>query len=121
MLGDNATLLCRDLNADPKQPAGETFRVRTGDLANHITWTTQINSKMPTGSNYFIELAHNGNGDIIAAVETAEGQSTCRPNEAIDYPEQIDTPLEFQKPLGTGTNIWPSKLLPYMVQPKDEG
>ncbi|KAJ9652490.1 hypothetical protein H2201_009218, partial [Coniosporium apollinis] len=96
------------LGTELYKPAGETFRVRTGDLANHITWTTQINSKMPTGSNYFIELAHNGNGDIIAAVETAEGQSTCRPNEAIDYPEQIDTPLEFQKPLGTGTNIWPN-------------
>ena len=26
----------------------------------------------------------------------------------IDYPAQIDTPLEWKKPLGTGTNLWPS-------------
>lgn len=26
----------------------------------------------------------------------------------IEYSEQIDTPLEFAKPLGTGTNLWPS-------------
>lgn len=37
--------------------------------------------------------------------DTAE---ICSPNSAIEYDEQIDTPLEFQKPLGTGTNIWPS-------------
>jgi hypothetical protein len=69
-----------------------------------------INSRMPAGSNYFIELAHNGNGDIEAAVEANNNAGTklCTPNTAIEYPEQIDTSLEFQKPLGTGTNIWPN-------------
>jgi hypothetical protein len=31
----------------------------------------------------------------------------------IEYDEQIDTPLEFQKPLGTGTNLWPSSPAAY--------
>lgn len=26
----------------------------------------------------------------------------------IEYGDQIDTALEFQKPIGTGTNLWPS-------------
>lgn len=59
---------------------------------------------MPVGSNYFLELGHNGNGDIEAAIESG---TSCNPDTAIEYDEQIDTPLEFQKPLGTGTDIWP--------------
>ncbi|KAJ9646456.1 hypothetical protein H2201_001415 [Coniosporium apollinis] len=90
------------------RPQGTEFRLRTGDLANHVTWTTQINAKMPAGSNYFIELAHNGNGDIEVAAATSQGQTTCNPNMAITYDEQTATPLEFQKPLGTGSNIWPT-------------
>lgn len=31
----------------------------------------------------------------------------CRPGP-IEYGEQIDTPLEFVKPIGTGTDIWPA-------------
>ena len=31
----------------------------------------------------------------------------------IEYGDQIDTPLEFQKPLGTGTNLWPANALLY--------
>lgn len=40
------------------------FRIRTADMANHKTWTTTIQKKMPTGSSYFIEIGHNGNGNI---------------------------------------------------------
>lgn len=74
-----------------------------------------INSRMPPGSNYFIELAHNGNGDIEAAVNTnsAASNRACTPNAAIDYAEQVETPLEFQKPLGTGANIWPNTPVRY--------
>jgi hypothetical protein len=31
----------------------------------------------------------------------------CAPGP-IEYPDQIDTPLEFMKPLGSGTNLWPA-------------
>lgn len=51
-----------------------------------------------------MELGHNGNGDIEAATDTS---SVCKPDTAIEYADQIDTALEFQKPLGTGTDIWP--------------
>jgi hypothetical protein len=36
----------------------------------------------------------------------------CTPG-AIEYNEQIDTPLEFVKPLGTGTDIWPNTTTTY--------
>ena len=41
-----------------------------------------------------------------AAQETANGNA-CSPF-SIDYPEQPGTPLEFKKPLGTGSNVWPT-------------
>lgn len=90
---------------DIYSPNGTQFRIRPADLAAHITWMTNINSRLPAGSSYFIELGHNGNGDIEAAVEAS---TVCSPDTAIEYDDQIDTALEFQKPLGTGTNIWPT-------------
>lgn len=94
------------LETDLYQPAGSTFRVRTGDLSSHVSWVTGLNSRLPAGSKYFIELGHNGNGDIEAAANT--GNSACNPDSAIEYNDQIDTALEFQKPLGSGTDIWPT-------------
>lgn len=32
---------------------------------------------------------------------------------SIEYADQIDTPLEFMKPLGTGTQLWPSTPVDY--------
>ncbi|KAI7362518.1 hypothetical protein KC354_g7211 [Hortaea werneckii] len=86
------------LETELYRPANTNFRIRTGDLEAHISWMSDINSRMPAGSDYFLELGHNGNGDIEAAIE---GGTTCNPDTAIEYDEQIDTPLEFQKPLGT--------------------
>jgi len=42
------------------------------------------------------------------AAITNDTAGICSPDSAIEYDEQIDTALEFQKPLGTGTDIWPS-------------
>ncbi|KAI6791281.1 hypothetical protein KC361_g7427 [Hortaea werneckii] len=92
------------LETELYRPANTNFRIRTGDLEAHVSWMNDINSRMPAGSDYFLELGHNGNGDIEAAIE---GGTSCNPDTAIEYDEQIDTPLEFQKPLGTGTDIWP--------------
>ncbi|KAH7354667.1 hypothetical protein BKA65DRAFT_496769 [Rhexocercosporidium sp. MPI-PUGE-AT-0058] len=88
-------------------PANVDFRVTPADLEGHVTWSAALNAKLPAGSVYFTEIGHNGNGNIEASVanDTAE---ICSPNSAIEYDEQIDTALEFQKPLGTGTDIWPS-------------
>jgi hypothetical protein len=43
---------------------GGDFRISTADLATHIQWQASIGSKLPAGSNYTIELGHNGNGNI---------------------------------------------------------
>lgn len=43
---------------------GGNFRISTADLATHIQWTGTVGAKMPAGSNYTIEIGHNGNGNI---------------------------------------------------------
>jgi hypothetical protein len=95
------------LESDIYSPAGTTFQVKTADLNQHKTWVTSVNSRMPAGSNWFMEIAHNGNGNIEAAAETANGPAQCGIGP-IEYPEQIDTPLEWVKPLGTGKSLWPT-------------
>ncbi|OCK84856.1 hypothetical protein K432DRAFT_319527 [Lepidopterella palustris CBS 459.81] len=100
------------LETDIYQPSGTTFRVRPGDLSAHVSWLSNINGRLPAGSKYFMEIGHNGNGDIEAATNT--GSSKCNPNVAIEYPDQVDTALEFQKPLGSGTNIWPKTPTSYV-------
>lgn len=62
---------------------GDSFRLRPADLEHFITWTADINSRMPAGSDYFVELGHNGNGDIIAATNTTQGETLCNPDDAI--------------------------------------
>jgi hypothetical protein len=94
------------LETDLYTPAGTTFRVRPADLTAHVSWQTALNARLPAGSQYFIEIGHNGNGDIEAAVDI--NSASCNPPTGIEYPDQIDTALEFQKPLGTGTNLWPN-------------
>ncbi|KAF4554718.1 Hypothetical protein D9617_3g017860 [Elsinoe fawcettii] len=96
------------LITDIYYPAGNQYRLTREDLAAHIPWMADINKRLPAGSNYVVELAHNGNGDIENATAQNEGQRVCVPAEAIEYDEQIDTALEFQKPLGSGSNIWPA-------------
>ncbi|EDO01997.1 hypothetical protein SS1G_04473 [Sclerotinia sclerotiorum 1980 UF-70] len=95
------------LESDIYSPTGTTYRIGTDDLAQHITFMRTINSKLNAGSNWFIEVGHNGNGNIEKSDELNNGGKTCSPGP-IEYGEQIDTPLEWVKPLGTGTNIWPS-------------
>jgi len=94
------------LESDIYYPANNTFRIRTADLKQHATWTTTINSKLSTGSKYFVEIGHNGNGNIEAGT-AADTKDVCG-DGAIEYDSQADTALEFKKPLGTGANIWPS-------------
>lgn len=95
-------------------PQGSTFRVRPGDMAAHVSWTQAINRRMPSGSSFFIELAHNGNGDILAATNNGSNAAVCDPDTAVETQSQTDTPLQYQKPLGTGTNIWPVEPLSYV-------
>lgn len=93
------------LSTELYSPAGVEFRARPSDMADHVAWQTALNARLPAGSTYFIEIAHNGNGDIESAINVKD--TVCNPAQSIDYPEQIDTALEFQKPPGTGSDIWP--------------
>lgn len=90
------------------RPAGVNYRAKPGDLSLHVTWQANLNANMPAGSEFFIEIGHNGNGDIEASTDTSEGERVCSPTNAIEYANQKDGDPEFQKPPGTGTNIWPA-------------
>jgi len=103
------------LESDIYYPANNTFRIRTADLQQHATWTTTINKKLSAGSKYFIEIGHNGNGNIEAST-TVDKKGACA-SGPIEYDEQLDTPLEFQKTLGTGTSIWPPNVSTYPYTP----
>lgn len=94
-------------------PQGTSFRIRISDLETHKAWQAEINSRLPSGSDYFIEVGHNGNGDIEEATETASSAAICNPNYGVQYDSPPDTPLEFKKPLGTGTDLWPAEFTNY--------
>ncbi|RDW68147.1 hypothetical protein BP6252_09543 [Coleophoma cylindrospora] len=88
-------------------PANNTFRIRTGDLDLVKSWMATLNTKLNPGSKYFMEIGHNGNGNIeqATALDTTASGKLCGKGP-VEYDDQIDTPLEFQKPLGTGASIW---------------
>lgn len=95
------------LESEMYLPAGEIVKLSTSDLDNHIAWQSDLSSRLPPGSDIVLELGHNGNGDIIAATALPDSEQVCIPDEAVDYPFPPPTELEFQKPLGSGTDIWP--------------
>jgi hypothetical protein len=95
------------LITDIYKPAGTAFRVRAADMTAHAAWVGTINAKMNPGSFYVPEIGHNGNGNIEQSETASNGPSACAPGP-IYYNEILDTPLEFKKPLGSGTNMWPA-------------
>lgn len=52
------------LESDIYSPNGTTYQITPDDLAQHITWMDDVNSRLPAGSEWFIEIGHNGNGNI---------------------------------------------------------
>lgn len=101
------------LATDLYYPSGSTFRIRNYDLDAIAAWQTNINTRLPSGSSYFVEIGHNGNGDIDNATDQTAGATACDPAYAVDYTSPPDTALEFQKPLGTGTDLWPATWVNY--------
>ncbi|KAJ5965945.1 hypothetical protein N7481_012659 [Penicillium waksmanii] len=95
------------LETDIYYPSGNTFRITTADMDGVRDWIPTILAKMNAGSIYFPEVGHNGNGNIENSSSTDSGASKCN-NGAIEYDSPPDTALEFQKPLGSGTNLWPA-------------
>lgn len=94
-------------------PSDTEFKSRTGDVEAHIIWQNGINSRLPSGSDFRLEMGHNGNGDIIAAVEEPQGEESCIPDEAVNYDSPPDMPLEWVKPPGSGEDRWPSEFEQY--------
>ncbi|KAI9374748.1 hypothetical protein BJX61DRAFT_257125 [Aspergillus egyptiacus] len=93
------------LETDIYQPAGEIYRITTADMDGISAWLPSIRAKLNPGSTYFVEIGHNGNGNIEAGEELA-GETTCS-GGAIYYDVPPDTELEWKKPLGTGESVWP--------------
>jgi len=83
-------------------------------------------NRLTPGSKYFIEIGHNGNGNIEVILRPhSQARYLCSEQDAasndprelcteageiqLNQPNQVVlSPLEFVKPLGTGTNQWPS-------------
>jgi hypothetical protein len=87
-----------------------SYRLTPTDLNTIVSWRNALVTRLSPGSNYTIEVAHNGNGDIDAATNTYEN-GQCNPDTAIYYNDIPTTDLEFVKPLGTGKNYWFVNLL----------
>jgi len=95
------------------RPEGQTFRLRTSDLDAHKSWQSAVNSRLPSGSKFFLEMGYNGNGDIISAVTTSAGSTQCNPPTAVFYDSPGNVDYFFKKPLGSGTNLWTSDWTKY--------
>ncbi|KAK2595975.1 hypothetical protein N8I77_013487 [Diaporthe amygdali] len=95
------------LETDLYLPSGTTYRVTPDDLTGIVNWLPSVRALMPAGSNWTVEIGFNGNGNIEQAEATDQGYQVCSP-DSIEYGDQPDTALEFKKPLGSGTDIWPA-------------
>lgn len=97
-------------------PQGKTYRVVPADVSAHVSWMKSVNSRLPAGSNYFVEIGHNGNGDIINSTNIGYNLANdpCVPVDAIYYDSPITSPdLEWTKPIGSGVNMWPQSPAQY--------
>ena len=50
--------------SDVYYPNGTTFRIDTASLTAHITFMKTMNAKLNPGSDWWMEVGHNGNGNI---------------------------------------------------------
>ncbi|KAG9234920.1 hypothetical protein BJ875DRAFT_504369 [Amylocarpus encephaloides] len=89
------------------QPANGRFRARPVDLDRLVSWQSNLNARLPSGSSYQVEIGHNGNGNVEWAINN-DTAGICQPDSMIQYDAPADPPLEFQKPLGTGADLWPT-------------
>ncbi|KAK2748412.1 hypothetical protein FQN55_004350 [Onygenales sp. PD_40] len=88
-------------------PVGDQFRIRPEDMTAHVAWMPTIRGKMNPGSDYFVEIGHNGNGVIEYGQESSEeGDAMCTPG-MIDIDEPPLTEPEWKKPIGSGIDMWP--------------
>lgn len=96
--------LTTDIHVTAVDPNGPRSRITPDDLTNHITWLSSINSAMNPGSEYFLEFAFNGNGNVEYASDL---NSSCPQGIEYSGPIAPSQNLEWHKPLGTGVSQWP--------------
>ncbi|KAL9948518.1 hypothetical protein D7B24_009195 [Verticillium nonalfalfae] len=101
------------LGTDLYYPAGGHYKSTTADLNGHVSWQKNLNTRLPQGSSFWLEFAHNGNGDIEAATTRSGSENYCDPDTAVYQDDFPATALEFQKPLGTGQDYWPDMFTTY--------
>lgn len=94
-------------------PKGDKFKIRPGDLDGHVEWQKDFNTRLPAGSDFWLEFAHNGNGVIENATLPQGSNGVCTPDYAVWYNEAPRTELEFKKPPGTGSDQWPPEFETY--------
>src|ERR1700709_526772 len=105
------------LDTDIYSPNGTKYQVTSDDLDEHVDWMKDINTRLTTGSKYFLEIGHNGNGNIEVDFSpsyawtnylyTTQDAASNDPRELcteigeiqLSEPNQVVlTPLEFVKP-----------------------
>lgn len=94
-------------------PNNTDYKIGVADLNGHVAWQRSINGRLPAGSTLRLEFGHNGNGNLESATDLDSSEGVCTPDNAVEYADQIDTPLEFVKPLGSGVDIWPPSFTTY--------
>lgn len=87
------------------------YRISTADAISHADWQIDLKSRLAKsnpGSDVFLEFGFNGNGPYIydQTVLGLDKNGTCPPSITYTGP-QIVTSLEWAKPPGTGTDLWP--------------
>ncbi|KAJ3189692.1 hypothetical protein HK101_008751 [Irineochytrium annulatum] len=79
------------------------FRVSPADINGIISWQSDINARMPKGSDFRLEFAYNGNGILEMSADHTD--------YFLDIDVDLtDTPLDWVKPPGTGYNLWPQPI-----------
>jgi hypothetical protein len=64
------------LESDIYSPAGTTYQITPDDLDQHVSWMDDVNSRLPDGSDWFLEIGHNGNGNIEVRAFLGSGYIT---------------------------------------------
>ncbi|RMD44206.1 hypothetical protein DV735_g892, partial [Chaetothyriales sp. CBS 134920] len=91
----------------------QSYIVTPTDMNVVKDWIPTILAKMNPGSVYFPEVGFNGNGNINEASEL--DWDICLPGPIWYDPGPATTPLEWEKPLGTGIDYWPEDPTTYQI------
>ncbi|KAF3167904.1 hypothetical protein TWF225_006647 [Orbilia oligospora] len=92
--------------------ANYTYRITVDDVVNHAKWQVDLNKRLAAsnpGSEIFLEFGFNGNGAFIygQTVLGLDKNGTCPISVTYTGPQPV-TSLEYAKPPGTGSDLWPA-------------